>query len=202
MIKPKEKPCKGTTSETKGLGCGIPTFHRVYGLCKSKCYPQWLMETEAGKIKMQKAILKATQPRKDFEKAKDTRKEQNTLKNLLINVRMQLHAYIRKRDIGKPCISCGVQWNDSFHCTHFYKSEMYSNLRFDVDNLHGGCPKCNLFLDGNESGYRVGLLNRYGKEFVDALDQKAIQYKKESFKWDISELKAIKKEVQLLNKQF
>ena len=56
-------------------------------------------------------------------------------------------------------------------------------------------------MEGNEGGFRVGLINRYGKEFVDALDQKAIQYKKESFKWDISELKAIKKEVQLLNKQ-
>lgn len=200
MIEHKKKKCKGT-GQASGFGCGQLTIHRVYGLCKMKCYPDWLLNSDAGKVKLQKSILKATKPRIDLEIAKNTRKEQNTLKSLLINVRMQLHSYIRERDKQKPCISCGGQWNDTFQAGHFYKAELYSNLKFDKDNIHGQCQGCNLFNDGNESGFRVGLINRYGKEFLDSLDVKAQEYKKESFKWDIEELKRIKKEVQILNKK-
>lgn len=201
MIQTKPKPCKGT-GKAKGYGCGKTTLHRVYGLGKMcGCYSDWLLNSENGKIVLSKSILKATQPRKEFEQAKNARKEQNTLKSLLINVRMQFHAYIRKRDKGKPCISCGIEWNDSFHASHFYKAELYSNLKFDKNNIHGACQKCNLFMEGNEGGFRVGLINRYGKDFVDALDKKAMQYKKENFKWEIEDLKRIKKDVQLLNKQ-
>lgn len=200
MIEAKKKKCKGT-GQAKGYGCGQLTFHRVYGLCKMKCYPDWLLNSDAGKAKLQKSILKASKPRLELEKAKTARKEQNTLKSLLTNVRMQLHAYIRQRDKGKPCISCGGQWNDTFQAGHFYKAELYSNLKFDKDNIHSQCQGCNLFNEGNESGYRVGLINRYGKEFVDALDKKAQSYKKESFKWDIEELKKIKSNIQTLKKQ-
>lgn len=204
----KEKKCRGN-GVTKDYGCNelVPVSlynktNRIYGLGIScGCYSNWLLNSKEGKSLMQKNILKATRPRKEFEQAKHTRKEQTTLKSLLVNVRMQLHSYIRERDKGKPCISCGVEWNDTFHCTHFYKSELYSNLRFDIDNLHGGCQKCNLFMDGNESGYRVGLINRYGKEYVDALDKKAMQYKKQDFKWEISELKRIKNEISKLKKE-
>lgn len=197
MIEPKKKKCKGT-GQASGYGCGQLTFHRVYGLCKMKCYPEWLLNSDAGKVKLQKSILKASKPRLELEKAKTIRKEHNSLKSLLTNVSIQLHRYIRKRDEYKPCISCSVQWNDTFQAGHFYKAELYSNLKFDKDNIHGQCVRCNNFLEGNESGYRVGLINRYGKEFVDALDKKAQSYKKESFKWDIEHLKKIKTEIQTL----
>lgn len=200
MIEAKKKKCKGTGQAT-GYGCGQLTFNRIYGLGKMCCYPNWLLTSDAGKVKLQKSILKASKPRIELEQAKNVLKEQNTLKSLLINTRMQLHGYIRKRDEGKPCISCGAQWHDKFQAGHFYKAELYSNLKFDKDNIHGQCEGCNLYKDGNESGYRVGLINRYGKEFLNELDKKAQSYKKESFKWDVEELKKIKKEVQILKKE-
>src|SRR5690606_12394957 len=142
MIQTKSKPCKGN-GIAKGYGCGKPTLHRVYGLGKMCCYSDWLLNSEQGKIKLQKSILKASKPRLDFEKASRAEKEQNTLKNLLTNIRMQLHAYIRNRDKGKNCISCGVIWNDKFEAGHFYKAELYSNLKFDKYNINGQCFRCN-----------------------------------------------------------
>ena len=202
------KKCKGN-GVTKGYGCGllVPVSlynksNRIYGLGVScGCYSNWLLNSEQGKIKLQKSILKASKPRKEFETAKTVVKGQNTVKRLLVNLMMQLHAYVRERDKGKPCISCYSQWNDSFQAGHFYKAELYSNLKFEETNTHGQCPGCNIFNDGNESGYRVGLINRYGKDFVDALDLKATSYKKDNFKWEIDYLKEKLKHVQKLKKE-
>ena len=65
MIKPKKKRCKGTTPSTKGWGCGEPRYERVYGLGKMCCYPDWLLNSEAGRLKMKKAELKATKSRRN-----------------------------------------------------------------------------------------------------------------------------------------
>lgn len=200
-IKPKPKPCKGTTNDTKGYGCGEHTLHRVYGLCKMKCYPDWLLNTEPGRLKLEKATLKATKPRRDLEQAAKERKEKNSLGWLLENVKNACHKYIRKRDSGLPCISCGQEWKPSFQAGHFYKAELYSNLKYDEDNVHGQCQKCNLRDEGNESGYRVGLLKRHGQEFLNALDKKAEEYKKENFKWDREELKKIRTEYNIKYKK-
>lgn len=48
----KEKPCKGT-GIAKGYGCGVKTYHRIYGLGKMcGCYSGWLLNTDAGKLKL------------------------------------------------------------------------------------------------------------------------------------------------------
>ena len=97
MIEPKLKPCKGT-GNAKGYGCGKPTFHRVYGLGKMcGCYSDWLLNSEAGKIKLEKSILKATKPRRELEKAEKERKQRNTLsRNLKESVKTVCHKYIKR----------------------------------------------------------------------------------------------------------
>lgn len=55
MIEIKPKPCNGT-GLAKGYGCGHKTIHRIYGLGKMcGCYSNWLLNSEAGKLKLQKA---------------------------------------------------------------------------------------------------------------------------------------------------
>jgi len=187
----KPKPCKGT-GLAQGHGCGKPTLHRVYGLGKMCCYSDWLLNSDNGRIKLQKATLKVTKPRLDLEKAKTERQDTKTLSNLLTNAKDACHAYIRQRDKGKPCISCGNAWHEDFQAGHFYKSELFSTLRFDDKNINGQCRRCNLFNEGNESGYRVGILNRFGKEHLDYLDERAQIEKQEQHKWDRDELKQIR----------
>ncbi|MCP4087026.1 MAG: hypothetical protein GY745_18535, partial [Actinomycetia bacterium] len=80
-----------------------------------------------------------------------------------------------------------------FHAGHFYKAELFSTLKLDETNIHGQCEGCNNFNDGNESGYRVGLINRYSKGYVDLLDSKALLDKKQDFKWNRETLKEIRK---------
>ncbi len=157
MIKPKEKPCRGTTPETKGFGCGTKTFHRVYGLCKSKCYPDWLLNTEQGKLKMEKARLKATKPRRDLEKAEKERKERKLIGWLLQNTINACHTYIKHRDRGLSCISCGQPWSPDHQAGHFKKAQLFSTLKFNEFNIFSQCVGCNIYKDGNEQEYALRL---------------------------------------------
>jgi len=200
-IKPKEKKCAGTTSQTKGLGCGDLTYHRVYGLCKKKCYPKWLTETELGQIKLQKSILKVQKPRLELEQRQTQETEEKRLKASKINTRMQVHAYIRKRDEGKPCISCGCNWNISFEAGHFFKAETFETLKYHLDNIHGQCFRCNRFVeDGNHQEYSLRLPSRIGQERFNELVRLASIDKQFSKVWDLDSLKEIRKEVSELSK--
>lgn len=198
-IRIKEKPCKGIDS-AKGLGCGKLTKYSKKGLgLMCGCYSNFLLNTDAGKVIMSKAMLKASKPRLQEEKNKEElaeaekfKKDRQKLSYLLVNVRNMCHEYIRKRDKFKPCISCGVPYNTNFQAGHFYKAETFSGLKFNENNIFGQCEQCNVFKDGNESKYRVGLINRFGLEFVNEIDNLASQYKQTDFHWDREELEKIR----------
>ena len=160
MIKPKEKPCKGS-GKAIGYGCGKPQIKRIYGLgLTCKCYSTWLLESEEGRKKLSSVTLKVTKPRQDLEKAIEENKDRIKLQTLIVNVRNVCHEYIRERDKGLPCISCGTPYNTNFQAGHFYKAELFSNLRLDEFNIGGQCRICNLRDEGNESGYRTGIIQR------------------------------------------
>lgn len=201
----KEKRCSGKNKAHGFEACGKMTnvSFLKHGLCTS-CYPKFLLNDERGKVIMEKAMLKASKPRlqqeknkSDLQDAEKFKKERDKLNYLLVNVRNVCHAFIRKRDEFKPCISCGIPYNSNFQAGHFYKAELFSNLRFNEFNISGQCPQCNLRKEGNESGYRVGLIQRYGQEFVNKLDALAQHYKKNTFSWEREELEEIRKYYQL-----
>ena len=101
---------------------------------------------------------------------------------LIAKAVLKFHAFIRKRDQGKPCISCGAY--TTLQAGHFYSAGNYPALRFDEDNVHGQCKRCNYFLSGNLTEYEKNLRERIGNERVEALHLKAAQYKRQGFKWN------------------
>lgn len=188
----KEKPCKAIGKAKGYNGCGTMALKRTYGLCMG-CYSNWLLSTPEGKEKLQSATLKATQPRRDLQEQEKKEKEQKSLSALLTATRMACHTYIRLRDKGKPCISCDASWTRDFQAGHWWKAELYSNLKFNEFNINGQCEKCNLFLDGNFQNYANGISKRVGRDKKDELEQMAEDFKSQNFKWDREELKMIKK---------
>lgn len=189
----KNQKCKGLTI-AKGYGCGTMQSERIHGLgIKCKCYSKWLLGTPEGAAKLKRITIEASAPRLGLEKAFQDRKDRNKLGTLLINVRNTCHEYIRLRDINKPCISCGIPYLEDFQAGHFYKAELYSNLKFDEKNISGQCKKCNLRKEGNESGYRSGIMQRYDMDYLNYLDEKAKSYKKNDYHWDRVELEEIRK---------
>lgn len=191
MIKPKEKQCKGIGHAYGIKGCGKKTKYRKYGLCHS-CLADFLIHNDKGKLILERATLKAAKPRLELEKAKEETKQNKSLSQLLINVRTVCHTYIKKRDYGKPCISCGEPWHKDFQAGHYYKAELYSTLKFDELNIHGQCEGCNIRKDGNLSEYAVKLPNRIGIEKVEELNELASLDHQKDFKWDRIELNKIR----------
>lgn len=79
------------------------------------------------------------------------------------------NTYVRERDKGKPCISCAIKWDKTFHAGHCFTVGSYPNLRFDEDNCHGQCVQCNLHYHGNSAEYILRLPERIGIENYESL---------------------------------
>lgn len=85
------------------------------------------------------------------------------------------NAYIRKRDAHLQCISCGT--GSPANAGHFYSEGHYKTLRWNEDNVHGQCIRCNHFLHGNLNSYRINLEKKIGKEALLILDELAVMDK-------------------------
>lgn len=194
------KECKGINSKTRGFeSCGQEVLSRTrrYGLCPF-CYKKWLLGTPQGVKHIKKVTLqvkdKAENRRQKIVKEMRALENEIRISTLLKNLRTIFHKYIRTRDKGKPCISCGQEWNITFHAGHYKKAELYSSLRFHEHNVNGQCVHCNIRLEGNEDNYRSGLERRYGKQVVEEINFLADEYKKNTFHWDAEELKQLQQE--------
>lgn len=172
-----QKKCK---SQGKAFGfesCGKLTNVKnlKFGLCMN-CYPTWLLTTEPGKIYMAKAMTigKSDVTKKVKENNRNEKKKliekTKTLSKYESEAKKSFQKWIRLRDGDLPCISCNENGKDIWDGGHFFKAEIFSGLIFDIRNCHKQCRKCNRFLGGNEIQYRMGLVNRFGKELVEQLE--------------------------------
>lgn len=91
--------------------------------------------------------------------------------------------YIRKRDSKDgyfTCISCGrVLPYEQADCGH-YINRKHMITRYSEVNCAAQCRKCNRFDEGNMSGFRNGLVSRYGEERVLILEMQKDKTKRYS----------------------
>jgi len=85
---------------------------------------------------------------------------------------MVFNKYIRERDKDELCISC-KQTPKKVNAGHFWNANNHWNVRFDEDNVHVQCERCNSFLSGNLLEYRTNLLTKIGAERFNQLEARA-----------------------------
>ncbi len=121
-------------------------------------------------------------------KAKKTRlkKELMSLQDWLKLAQMTFNKYIRHRDKGMSCISCGNEPKKA-NAGHYFSQGGHSNVRFNEDNVHLQCEHCNSYLSGNLLNYRIGIEKRIGTARLIVLEVIANETKK----WTIQELNEI-----------
>src|SRR5690606_10781771 len=78
------------------------------------------------------------------------------------------NTYIRQRDKGQLCISCGCKVENG-HASHMFSVGGNPNVRFNEDNSHLSCVECNLHKHGNLVEYALRLPERIGKERFEKL---------------------------------
>ena len=100
------------------------------------------------------------------------------------------NAWIRLRDQGLPCISCGTTADVQYAAGHYRTVASCPELRFEPLNVHLQCNRnCNMAKSGSILEYRIELVKRIGKDKVDWLEGKH-----EPKRYTIEDLKAIKAE--------
>ena len=90
------------------------------------------------------------------------------------------HAWIRRRDEKKGCITCGQPGDQAGHWKH-------GKLDFDPMNLNLQCRGCNFFRSGKLDVYTIRLVEMYGLEKVKDLERRAEVIKK----YSVEELREI-----------
>ena len=80
--------------------------------------------------------------------------------------------YIRKKetvDGWGRCSSCQTPKTfEELDCGHFINRQ-WRATRWNEDNCHIQCRKCNRFDEGNSVGFTLFMLDKYGREKVDYL---------------------------------
>jgi hypothetical protein len=80
---------------------------------------------------------------------------------------------------------------------HFYSVRGYDGLRFDPDNVHAECPKCNCFDDMHLISYASNLIERIGEQRYYDLQLRANLYKKDGYRWSRTELEEMIQEYRM-----
>lgn len=115
------------------------------------------------------------------EKAKHAKQKREFYKNdkstRTKEAQKAFNAYIRKRDKGQVCISCGNMPNfgayvggSGIHAGHYLSCGAHPELRFEPLNCHVQCVNCNMHNSGNAVNYRVGLIKKIGLDKVEWLE--------------------------------
>lgn len=144
---PKPRPCPVCRN-------GFVPFKPMQSVCGPRC-----------------AAKKVRQAKVEERAQIKTRKEKSlTISQRRARAQIEVNAFVRLRDAGLPCISCGRHHEGQWHAGHYRSRGAAVNLALDPRNIHRQCAPCNNHLHGNAIGYRAGLLERYGLEFVEALE--------------------------------
>lgn len=126
-----------------------------------------LAQVERSEIKVRKEALKS---RSDH--MKDTQQAFNE--------------WVRHRDMGEPCVSCGRHHNGQWHAGHYRSVGGHPALRFEPLNVWRQCAPCNTHKSGDLVNYRAELVRRIGITNVEWLEGPH-----EPQKYTIEELKAL-----------
>lgn len=123
-------------------------------------------------VKWQKTEREKANKRKWQTEKKELKEGLLTKKDYLNILQKIFNTYIRKRDEGKPCVSCDkfLKPND-VNASHFFSVGSYPNLRFNEFNVHSSCIECNMHKGGNLIEYDLRLPNRIGIENYNKLKE-------------------------------
>jgi len=150
----------------KCRSCGV-VFQRqrsMQSVCSPACAAAW-----SAKQRAQKEARAKREERKSIRQALEKAK---TRGQHLKELQAAFNAWIRMRDAGQPCISCGrpASWRGQWDAGHFMSRGSSPALRFDPANVHKQCDPCNVHLSGDLVRYRVNLVKKIGLAEVERLE--------------------------------
>lgn len=171
----------------KCRACGNPftQYQSFVAWCSPECGAE-IASKKIARIKREDAVKVRRADKAKREKLK-------TRSDYIKEAQIEFNKYVRLRDSGQGCISCGSACGEGAiggggDAGHFRSRGSAPHLRFDERNCHLQCKRCNRYLSGNVADYRIGLIRKIGLDAVMALEED-----QEPRRHTVDELKAIKK---------
>ena len=175
-MKPKLKQCKV---------CKVDFMPRssTQRVCNMQCAVKDIKSKNQRKSETTRRKAEAQQRREHRERKEAAKTKSEVAKE----AQKAFNQYIRERDLGNPCISCGVMYGQ-FHAGHYRTTAAASHLRYNTYNVHRQCAQCNSSKSGAILSYRQGLILKIGEDKVEALenDNRIVKY-------DIEYLRRVKR---------
>ena len=112
-----------------------------------------------------------------------------------------VNKYVRLRDKDKPCCSCGHVEGRQFHAGHFESAGGNQHQRFYTLNIHKQCSICNNHLSGNLVSYRKFMIDKYGIEKTEAIENDH-STKKYTVEYLQKLIRVFKKKIRLYERKF
>lgn len=184
----KPRICK--IKDMDGVICGAPFVPR--SSLQVACSPLCAIHKTAHD-KAKKAAKTASEQRMAHREAKERIKTRGEWTK---DAQTAFNAYIRARDSGMPCVSCGRHHQGQWHAGHYRTVGANPELRFNELNVHKQCAPCNDHLHGNLINYRIELERRIG-----SANLKWLEGNHEAAHLSIDDLKAIRSAYKLKLKQ-
>ena len=181
----------------------IPKKPRTCRVCKTVFQPHKIMQTVCGPecaIKQAQAKRVKAERIAGIEDRKTVKAKLETLKPLSYwadKAQTAVNAYIRARDEGQPCISCGRHHAGKVNAGHYRSRGAMAALRYHHDNIHLQCEPCNTSKSGNQLEYRIRLIQKIGVDRVEWLEgnHEAPHWKKDDYLRIEAEHKQLLKEL-------
>lgn len=146
----------------------VSSEEAVIGSLRAFCsYPclQSFTASQRGKQAVQLAKAKEVKERK--EKLK-------TRSDYVKEAQAAFNRYVRIRDSNRGCISCGSmpeqKLGGTMDCGHYRSRGSAPHLKYDLRNTAGQCVKCNRYLSGAVTDFRIGLIKRWGSVRIEQLE--------------------------------
>jgi len=145
--------------------------------CREKFEPKHFNQKYCFKPDCVKAWVTSAKKSNWKKEKKKLKEELETVQSLTKKAQRYFNAFIRERDKGKPCVSCGKKLGSKFDAGHYFSST-HKNTTFDENNVHGQCVRCNRDLHGNLLNYQLGIQERIGASELIRLHEEAHKIRK------------------------
>jgi hypothetical protein len=179
LILQSAKPIRPKRCRVAGCGAAFTPTRSFQKWCSPDCA---VLLARQAQEKQRKSF--AERERREIKVRKEKLKSRA---DHIADTQRAFNAWIRERDAGQPCISCGTTGDVQYCAGHYRTTAAAPELRFEPLNVHLQCNRnCNMGKSGNLLGYRPRLIEKIGLEAVEWLEGLH-----EPKKYTIDELKAL-----------
>ena len=179
MIPQSSKPMRPKRCRVAGCGTTFTPTRSFQKWCSPDCA---VVLARQAQEKQRKSIAQ-----RERREIKVRREKLKSRADHLKDTQTAFNAWIRQRDAGQPCISCGTTADVQYCAGHYRTTAATPELRFEPLNVHLQCNRnCNMGKSGNLLGYRPRLIEKIGLAAVEWLEGPH-----EPKKYKIDDLKAL-----------